>query len=68
MVETELRFLQCIFDSRNYIHLFMVFHGLPETCEHLKVTRIMEISQASIYKLFALLLFRLEAEIYPEGW
>ena len=43
----------------------MVFHGLPETCEYLKVARIMEIFQASTYKLFALLLFRLEAENYP---
>jgi hypothetical protein len=53
---------------KHYIHSFMVFYGAPKTCDYLKVTRVMEISQASIYKLFALLLFILEAENYPVGW
>lgn len=40
----------------------MIFHGLPETCEYLKVVRIMEIFQGYVYKLVALHLFRLEAD------
>lgn len=34
----------------NYISLFMILQGLPETCEYLKVVRIMEIVQSCIYK------------------
>lgn len=52
----------------NYISLFMILQGLPETCEYLKVVRIMGIFQSCIYKWVILHWFKLEAVDCLGGW
>lgn len=52
----------------NYISLFMILQGLPETCEYLKVVRIMEIFQSYIYKWVILHWFKLETVDCLGGW
>lgn len=52
----------------NCIYLFRILQGLPETCEYLKVVRIMEIFQSCICKWVVLHLFKLEAVDCLGGW